>query len=272
MWWNSALTVVRVLRLRREKPRTPPIAWQNFWSSVARTGDGGDVLWDASDATEATRYRDILIAHADLQLPLIDLACGNGRFTRALATAFPRAWGVDVAPAAVARAQAEGATEQSRTIFRALDLTEPEAGRVLRDDIGTDATVFVRGLLHILTVAERQRLVANIAALVGTRGVVLIAETNHRGSRIAYLESLGAGPRILPHALAKVITSGVPEPSSFGEAELADCFPPDRWSRALVDSAATITTVPTAPRTAGNILPGFVALLAPRPVLVPHAS
>lgn len=272
MWWNSALTVMQVLRLRRQKPRTPHIAWQNFWNSVTATGDGGDVLWDASDAAEATRYRDILVANADLHLPLVDLACGNGRFTRTLAPAFPRTVGVDVAPAAVALAQVETAAgeELSGTTFRALDMTEPGAGSLLHDDLGTDVNVFVRGLLHILTVAERQNLVGNIAALVGTRGVVLIAETNHRGSRIAYLERLGAGPRALPHALAKVIISGVPEPSSFGEAELAECFPAGRWNRALVDPTAVITTVPTDPSTPGNDLPGFVALLAPRGSLVPH--
>ena len=36
-------------------------------------------------------------AHLDLTLPVVDLGCGNGRQTRALASSFPLAIGVDLA-------------------------------------------------------------------------------------------------------------------------------------------------------------------------------
>ena len=66
-------------------------------------------------------------------LPLADIGCGNGRFTRGLAGRFPRAVGVDVSPAAVARAHFETNSGQPTVSFNVLDVTEPGAGSVLRE-------------------------------------------------------------------------------------------------------------------------------------------
>jgi len=275
VWWRSALTLRRVIRLSRQAPRQVSGRWDNFWAGVSATGDGGDVLWDASDSDEAPHYRDLLAAHADLQLPLVDIGCGNGRFTRALALRFPRALGVDISPAAIARAQAETTsvgTRPSQVTFRALDVTHTAAGSLLHGDLGQDANVFVRGLFHILDVPARRQAAASIAEIVGSRGVVLIAETNYRGSRIHYLESLGAGPRAIPAALARIIATGMPAPLAFGAAELADCFPAARWNRAVIDADATITTIPLSTPDAPDELPGFLAVLSPRDAATPPGT
>jgi SAM-dependent methyltransferase len=261
--WKRVFIAAHVLRLRLRAPRAAGGRWEHFWAGVRATGDGGDVLWDASDPAEAARYLDLLAEHADPALPVVDVGCGNGRFTRALGGRYPGVVGVDLSPAAVALATKESAGTPGVT-FRALDMTAPNAGQVLRDDIGGDANVFVRGVLHILDEGARRRLADNIGTLVGARGRVLIGETNHRGHPLRYLERLGAGPRGIPTALARAIATGIPPPSGFGDAELEACFPRPRWRRLLVDAEAAITTIPLSTPQTHDTVPGYVAVLARR--------
>jgi SAM-dependent methyltransferase len=260
--WKRIFIAAHVVRLRLRAPREASTRWDAFWAGVRATGDGGDVLWDAESPAEADRYLDLLAAHADLTLPAVDLGCGNGRFTRALAARFPSTVGVDLSPAAVARAEAESAGMPG-IAFRVLDMTDPRAAPLLRDTLGGDANVFVRGVLHVLDEPARRRLAGGVGALVGARGRVLISETNHRGNPLGYLERLGAGLRGLPAALARAISTGIPAPSAFGEAELDACFPRSAWRRVLVDADAAIMTIPMSTPSAHDTIPAFVAILAP---------
>ena len=163
------------------------------------------------------------------------------------------------------RARFETSSGQPTVSFRVLDVTEPGAGNVLRDELGADAVVFLRGVLHILSPAARRGVASTVATVAGDRGVVLIAETQHRGSRFGYLERLGAGPRGIPPALARLVASGLPVPLAFGEAELDESFPQHEWDRLTVDPDAVIMTVASGPGGQRYPLPGFVAVLSPRP-------
>ena len=250
-----------VVRLSRRAPRDVGARWDRYWADVSATGDGGDVLWDSSRPDEARRYVDLLAAHVDPARPVVDVGCGNGRFTRALAGRFPRTVGLDLSAHAVERARVESGGPGPE--FRVADLTVPGAGRILDGELGP-CTVFVRGVLHVLDPPARTRLAANAADLVGAGGVVLIAETNYPGPLLGYLESLGGGPRGLPRPLARAISAGIPRPSRFGDAELAASFPEERWERLLVDGAARITTVPMGGAGALGGVPGYVALLRRR--------
>lgn len=270
------LTIPHVVRLSRRARGAGTDRWDRFWSAVSVTGDGGDVLWDTSGTEEARHYLALLAAHADRRRPIVDLGCGNGRFTRALAAHFPKVLGVDISPAALARARFETAGSVDgppvEITFQTLDVTEPGAGSVVRGELGEDASVFVRGVFHVLDVAARRASAANIATLVGDHGVVLIAETNHRGRSLGYLERLGAGPRGIPPALARAIASGIPAPLPFGEAELDDCFPPERWQRVVIEADAVIVTVPSRTPGVRDTIPGLVALLRPRPAVATPGS
>lgn len=238
-------------------PRDIASRWDRYWAGVQTTGDGGDVLWDSSSSDEARRYLDLLVAHADPDLPVIDVGCGNGRFTRALASRFPRALGADLSPHAIDRAREESG-DVANVEFRAVDMVGPDAAQ-----LGGPYNVFVRGVLHVLDAPARRRLASNIGDLLGARGTALIAETNYPGPILGYLESLGAGPRGLPHPLARAISSGLPGPSPFGEAELDDSFPPARWERVLVDERSRITTVPMSRADTPDTIPAFLAVLRP---------
>lgn len=260
MWWDRALLVAHLVRLGLRAPRDVSTRWDRYWAGVTATGDGGDVLWDSSSSDEARRYLDLLAAHADPALPVVDVGCGNGRFTRALAGRFPRAVGVDLAASAVERARRESPPGAD---FRTVDMTAPGAGAALAADLG-GCHVFVRGLLHTLDPPARRRLAANAADLLGDAGTLLVAETNYPGPLLNYLENLGAGAAGVPHPLAVAISAGIPRPTTFGATELAAAFPPTGWVHVHTDEDARIATVPMGGRGGADGIPGLVAVLRRR--------
>lgn len=270
MRWSRALLIPHVIRLSVRAPRDVSARWDRYWAEIEATGDDGDVLWDSSSSDEAYRYLDLLSAHAEPGLPVVDVGCGNGRVTRVLAAGFPRATGLDLSEHAVTRARLEAAGTPNLD-FRVADMTAPGAGRDLGAELGP-CHVFVRGVLHVLDPPARRRLASNVGDLLGGRGTLLIAETNYAGPLLGYLESLGAGPTGLPRPLARAISAGLPRPSSFGHAELTDSFPPDRWDRVLIDDQARITTVPMRRAGSSDTIPALLAVLRLRHVPSPGTA
>jgi SAM-dependent methyltransferase len=257
---RRGLLVPRVAVLGARAPRDPVQAWQRYWAGVSTTGSRGDVLWDVDADDEFTRYRELLVGHMDRTLPVIDLGCGNGRFTRWLATVFPLAVGVDVAAAAVERARLES-DGTAGVEFRAVDVTAAAAVAALAADYGP-VNVFVRGVLHVLNRSSQRRLAAGAHTLVGGTGRLLLAETAFRGSGLQYIESLGAGPRGIPMPLARAI-GGLPRPGAFGAAERAACFPAAQWA-VLAEEDTLIRAVPMRSVDVPELIPGYLAVLAGR--------
>ncbi len=250
----------RVVALGAHVPRDPTVAWQRFWHDVRTTGNGGDVLWDLDTQDEFGRYRGLLDEHFDRSLPIIDVGCGNGRLTRWLATMFPLAVGVDVAATAIDRARAESG-DQSGLEFVTVDSCEESAGPRLHDRYG-DANVFFRGVLHVLDDPSRVATAITAHAIVGKSGGVFLAETDFRGSGLAYLEHLGATARSIPRPLLRAI-GGLPQPGHFGPVERAASFPADQWD-IIIDGPTTIRTVPMRSADRPETIPGYVAVLKPR--------
>ncbi|MFC4947532.1 class I SAM-dependent methyltransferase [Pseudonocardia sp. GCM10023141] len=256
------LLVPQIVRLAAQAPRDGSTRWDGYWASVTSTGDGGDVLWDSSTSNEAEHYLDLLSTHADADLPIVDVGCGNGRFTRALATRFPGAIGLDLSRHAITRARHESASVPDLQ-FRTLDMTADRSGRALAAEFGP-CNVFIRGVLHVLTPPARRRMAANLAELLGTvRATALVAETNYPGSLLGYLENLGARPTTFPTALGRAISAGIPRPAPFGDTELDDTFPTDRWNHLHTDNGVRISTVPSHRSETIGSIPGLVALLRP---------
>lgn len=262
MGWKKILIIPRVMTLQRRAPKAVSTRWDKYWASVGETGTHGDVIWDVESPLEAQRYLAHLRQHSDLSLPVVDVGCGNGRLTRALAEVFPTALGVDLAPHAITRAN-----EESRGIsnleFRALDMTAPGAGKRLATELG-EANVFVRGVLHVLDPSARRAMAGNMRDLLGAGGTLLLAETNFPGSALDYIAYLGATPTWLPKPLERAIGAGIPRPSRFGSAELAECFPAAQW-QSLVKETTLIETVPMRGLSEPESLPGFLAVLRTRP-------
>lgn len=254
---GQALLIPRVAWLARRSPRDPDRGWNRYWGQVRGTGVGGDVLWDTGDLDEALSYLDLMRAHLDMGLPMVDIGCGNGRFTRRLAAHVPKVLGVDLAANAIARAVSESAGLPNVT-FRVLDAAAPGATTPIATEMAP-ANVFVRGVFHVLTPAEQAVVARNLLPLVGTTGRVFLTETNYRGSPLGYLRHLGATPGRIPAPLERAIQT-IPQPGHFGPQERHQAFPDADWT-VLSDGATDVQTIPLNGSTEPEHIPGYYAII-----------
>jgi len=254
------MLIPRVARLSARTPKNLLAGWNHYWSSVRNTGVGGDVLWDTGDLDEIPTYLPLLHRYLDPDLTLIDAGCGNGRFTRRLAEQFPSIMGVDLSPSAIALARRESG-DRPEIKFSVLDLTVPGSTADLARELGP-VNVFVRGVFHILSPADRVVMANNLLPLVGRTGRVFLAETNFRGSSFGYLEFLGATARSIPGPLERAIRD-LPRPGHFGAAERLISFPVADWEL-LDDGPTVIETIPLRGPTEPERIPGYYAVLAAR--------
>ncbi|HET7139429.1 MAG TPA: class I SAM-dependent methyltransferase [Arthrobacter sp.] len=253
------LILPKLIILSWAAPKNRTVAWDRYWAGINRTGAGSEVLWDSGTDHELLGYRGVLQRHFEPGLPVVDVGCGHGGFSRALAAFFPEVLGVDVSAHAVARARGESAGV-ANVSFLARDMVRPGAGADLT--AGTDANVFVRGVLHVLDQADQAALLENLRQVVGKRGRLFLAETNFPGNPVEYVAHLGASARNIPAPLELAIRK-LPMPGHFGPQELARVMPPDRWTL-VEDGAATIETNPQMDAAGDSRVPGYFAVLRTR--------
>ncbi|MDT0194917.1 class I SAM-dependent methyltransferase [Arthrobacter sp. AB6] len=252
--------VPKLIWLSRSAPKDRPLAWDTYWAGIRGAGAGGEVLWDSGTDNEFLGYKDVLLRHLHPDLPVVDVGCGHGRFTRALAGVFPEVIGVDVSGQAIAHAGAQGSTPAGTVRYAARDMTEPGAGTGLAGS--TDANVFIRGVLHVLDQADQAALVENLRLLTGSRGTVFLAETNFQGTPVEYVSHLGATLRGIPAPLERAIR-GLPMPGHFGPEERSRVLPPEKWEL-LEDGEVDIETHPMTGVGGKSRVPGYFAVLRPR--------
>jgi SAM-dependent methyltransferase len=116
-------------------PRDQALAWDRFWASIQRTGADGEVIWDAASTEELDRVRAHALEHMARDLPIVDIGCGNGRFSRLLAGSFPKVLGIDISAHAVRRAEEESG-EADNVTYRVLDASAAGAGQRLFEELG----------------------------------------------------------------------------------------------------------------------------------------
>ena len=242
-------------------PRESARAWERYWSGIRRTGAGGDVLWDAASADEHERVLARILARMDTSLPMVDVGCGNGRFSRLFAAHVPRVLGVDISPAAVemARAESRGA---GNVEYRVLDVSVPGVGRELARELG-EVNVFMRGVFHVLDAGQRARVVDNLAEILGRRGAVYCMETNYEGDPLDQLVAQGATMTRLPEPIRKCIAAGIRPPSHFGDAEVREFFPSPAWET-LESGPLVIHGLPLTTADEFEPIPGFYAIVRQR--------
>jgi len=256
--------IPKLIGLSRSAPKDRTVAWDRYWAGISRTGAKSEVLWDSGSDHELLGYLDALQRHLDPELPVVDVGCGHGSFTRALAPHFPRSIGVDVSAHAVQRARRESAGLDNVS-FQVRDMTTPGAGAGMPGI--TEANVFIRGVLHVLKPAEQAALVENLKQLVGTRGTVFLAETNFQGNPVDYVTHLGATIEAIPAPLERAIRE-LPMPGHFGPAERGRALPQAGWEL-LEDGPAVIETNPMTSVPAASRVPGYYAVLRARTSAVP---
>lgn len=259
------LLIPRLIRLSSGAPKDPLTAWDQYWGSVRSTGASGDVLWDSGSSHELESYLPKL-SLLDPTLPMVDVGCGNGSFTRRLARHFPHALGLDYAANAVERARQESA-DLTTASFGVCDMTAPDASRTVSRALGRagftgDANVFIRGVLHVLDRKGRAALAANLLPVVGKRGTVFLAETNFPGTPVDYVTHLGATKDSIPAPLEWAIR-GLPMPGRFGAAQRRKAFPTADWDL-VEEGAANIETRPLSNPSVPDVIPGYFAILRAR--------
>ncbi|GAA2256518.1 class I SAM-dependent methyltransferase [Streptomyces amakusaensis] len=201
-------------------------AWDGFWGEIS--GAPGEVIWDAEPELTAGLHLALYEPHVDHPgLPLVDLGCGNGTQTWFLADRFPRVVGVDLSAAAIELARGQerprryGDALSGRPGFRRLDAVDAPMVAGLREDLGGDCNVYVRGVLHQTDPQDRRPLAESVAALVGTRGRAFVVEpAEAAGRRLAELASRPAGP---PPKLRPVLRHGI-VPGAVSDADVPGYF------------------------------------------------
>jgi SAM-dependent methyltransferase len=263
MSWRKLLLLPALIRSGMRAPASAPAAWEAYWKGIHKTGAAGDVLWDPNHQAELDFCMDKARSHFEPALPVVDAGCGNGRFTRALATELGRAVGVDLSPSAVERARQETPAE-CRASFRVADLAERGAARQLSAELG-EVNVFLRGVFHILDHESKLALADNVLELMGRdgKGKLFLLETAFPGSPLDYLEFLGATNGQLPAPLHRAVFSGLPKPARFSRAELARYLPASRFD-VLESGDAPIFAVGMHPGVDVERIPGFYAVLGRR--------
>ncbi|MEV6282757.1 class I SAM-dependent methyltransferase [Kribbella sp. NPDC051770] len=186
--------------------------WDSYWRDLP--AGQGEALWDG-DPESSVPY-SLVSAHLDPGLPLIDVGCGNGTHTGALADRFPLVLGVDISDAALDHARA--AVAEDRVRFRRMDVLDPaDAASVHR--LTGDSNVYARGLLHLFTPLERAAAVTAFAMLNGTTGRLLSYEPAPAAGQL--LAELVARPDGPPPKVARILRYGV-QPADLREHETED--------------------------------------------------
>jgi SAM-dependent methyltransferase len=228
MSWRKFTVIPQLIWYGVRAPRNQATAWDNYWSRIRNTGPDGEVLWDAASQAEIDAVLGRVKKHFDTSLPLVDVGCGNGRFTRALAPAFPKALGVDFSPHAIERARSE--TKLDNVSFQVGDVSESLAA--------DESNVFIRGVLHVLDPKRRAAAVGNLRRTLGKRGTLYFSETNIEGNPLDHLEFQGATATSMPDPLKRCIVAGIRPPSHFGDAEREQFFPSSEWQ--VLESGKTV--------------------------------
>ncbi|PPK68865.1 class I SAM-dependent methyltransferase [Actinokineospora auranticolor] len=145
--------------------------WQGFWSDLPH--ERGLAVWDSAPGVTATAHLPLFEQHFAIDLPLLDVGCGNGTQSAALAEPYPRVIGLDFAPAAIEHARS--LYGNAGVEFRVFDLADVEAARALHAEIG-DSNIYMRGVLHQMPDERRADAAASLAALLGATGHLFAVE------------------------------------------------------------------------------------------------
>lgn len=141
------------------------VMWDRFWTNLNESP--GASPWDVDPTYVAHAHLDLFGSVLDPSLPVIDVGCGDGAQTAAIARHFDRVTGVDASPQALERARKHHGGPGIQ--YERLDLLHPEQAAALHDRIG-DAGLYVRTVLHAFTPEELKLATASLARLAGASG------------------------------------------------------------------------------------------------------
>ncbi len=237
------------LRLKNGDPREYDRHWEKFWKTVGKTGQDGQVVWDAQPEVAAAEDLPRFLPFMDKTLPILDLGCGNGRQSRYLAEYFDKVIGADVAPSAVELARQES-KDQPNVLFRVLDATHPEHAEAFHAEFG-DVNVYIRTVMHVIQKVDRPKFVQSLKTLLGETGVLYQIELSSQA--LNYFRSLPAkGKMDLPPLIERVVEHGV-VPVGYEATERVGLFPDSEWELLNEGVGVTVKTIPIAQGKQGTV-------------------
>lgn len=251
-----------VYQFTTENPRNYKGQWNSYWGSVQSTGPDGEVLWDNVPERAAEEDLERFLPHMNPNLPILDLGCGNGRQSRFLAGHFRKVIGVDVAPAAITRAEEESDCE-SNVEYRVFDGINPAEAEALHDEFG-DMNIYMRGVLHVIHPRDQANFVASLRTLLGESGTLYQIELTDQAFSY-FLQFPGDSPSGLPRLLHQVIRHGI-KPGGFRAKDVDLHFPSNDWL-VLEEGHGAIHTLPFADGRDGHVPAYYVITRAKQPVL-----
>lgn len=204
--------------------------WESYWSDLPK--ESGQPLWDSAGAETARAQLPLFGPHFAEGLPLLDIGCGNGTQTAALAAHFPRVLGLDFAEAAIEHArvlQGGGPAE-----FRRFDLADLDGARSLRGELG-DANAYMRGVLHQMPEERRPVAVAALSLLLGATGTVFALELKPSAGD-AMRSAMASDPDAVPK-VRRVFRHGI-KPASWPEGALRSLL--DDGGMVVVESGEVV--------------------------------
>ncbi|KJK49177.1 non-ribosomal peptide synthetase [Streptomyces sp. NRRL F-4428] len=243
----------------RAEERDTGDAWERYWAGISRTGRGGDVIWDADSGEEFQWLLDQAQRHFRTDLPLIDLGCGNGRYSRELAPHYPSVIGVDVSASAIdhAKREAEGVANVD---YLAIDMTDAEQAAVLGEG---PYNIFVRGVFHVLDTEARARLAAVADRLLGEAGTLIVHEPDYSSNSFGYLGFVGGKRGRAEDLVGPLEAAGVRHSHRFTRPELAEAFGAEGWE-IVEDEAIELHAIDPRSDSDALRLPGYYAVLRRR--------
>ena len=196
--------------------------WEAFYRRTYHAGDG-KALWDVAPGlaveTDLPLFGDLFSPH----IPVLDLGCGTGGQSVALARHFPTVIGVDVSEKALALASARESA--GRLSFSLLDITDREGCRRFSHARG-DVNIYLRGVLHQFEPDHLSLAIDHLSLLMGRLGTTFLVEVAE-GIRDYFGTQVPAFHR-LPPPVQQVFVSHLP-PKGIRLEQLPHLFPPDRF-------------------------------------------
>jgi SAM-dependent methyltransferase len=237
------------VRLKNGDPREYDRHWEKFWKTVGKTGQDGEVVWDARPEIAAAEDLPRFQSYMDTTVPILDLGCGNGRQSRYLAQYFDKVIGADVAPSAIELARQETKNE-TNVVYRVLDATRPEQAEAFHAEFG-DVNVYIRTVMHVIQKVDRPKFVQSLKTLLGERGVLYQIELSSQA--LNYFRSLPAKGRMdLPPLIERVVEHGV-VPVGYEVEERTGLFSDSEWELLKEGTDVTVKTIPIAQGMEGTV-------------------
>lgn len=203
--------------------------WEEFWQEVLSSDQGKSTLWDVDPERAVVEDMARFKPHFDPALPVLDLGCGSGIQTIALARHWDSVVGIDKSAAAVKLAQSITPVGTGVS-FRVVDIMDRRATHSLHDEFG-DLNVYVRGVFHVIRPEMRHQYVSGVEELLGKTGTLYQIELSSAVAR--HFQEAPEAKRWLPPENVRLI--------GFELADQKRYFPDECWHILELGTASMYT-------------------------------